>query len=785
MSASTRATTQTASCTDIPKLTQTVYGFLDFTTTIGNTVMVFSPQSSPQFDPIIKPTIDQLNIIDSKPHFQEAEESKIGIKPTPLKVLNSNGQSTTNFTLETNNRFSLLSTPIKSLDFPEYALLSRQPDEFIEETYRLVNLNTRAEAERLRTDQSKRNNNYNSSAGLLARKKEISTRNVKSSLNENGLSTKISSKSTQGHQIITNIERRSKTRQPSSARVLKTVAPSLQNNKTPIESSGYTKSHRKNSRVPSEKRKLSRHKGKRRNKTIQVSGSQIAPSLTDTSARRSYRTKSNLATDENITVLSQNTLMLNRRPGRWQYKSSPKPKVNIRKSSTNNAKYEVQMDTLKVNNTILETNEDNQKIPKAFTLAKDLDAVGSQNTIVSDNDIIKPSNFIETLNVEISTPSNFDDTYYEIATIKSPYIFQAGLVKKTRFLTVTSTVEKSLKNDRIDEYSENDGPLTENILESTTQMIKPSFNGILTTLKPIHYTDSVETPELEIVTESFSFTQAKLKTEILPIVFDKQNETTQITLIQTYDYTSFVTVTQTVSPFRENFIPSKNFKDFEGILDEAGSEINLDLEFGDESNSGQFEVKSNSNKMIEIKGINSTSPISPFQLKDSEHFIKSEIPAISSPFNSIITTTRPIIKVDTVWESYVVPLIRGTESILRTLSKSVGVVEKTEYVTDVSTILLPMSQYPYSINPFYNPLLAIPQQQLITSTSIYETLITATSSKVLKLTFGARTAYTTLFSTSIVPTAVSKLVTATLPNQNSGSFQNYYSPPFPPFAYVG
>lgn len=28
-------------------LTQTVYGFLDFTTTIGNTVMVFSPQTAP------------------------------------------------------------------------------------------------------------------------------------------------------------------------------------------------------------------------------------------------------------------------------------------------------------------------------------------------------------------------------------------------------------------------------------------------------------------------------------------------------------------------------------------------------------------------------------------------------------------------------------------------------------------------------------------------------------------------------------------------------------------
>lgn len=361
------------------------------------------------------------------------------------------------------------------------------------------------------------------------------------------------------------------------------------------------------------------------------------------------------------------------------------------------------------------------------------------------------------------------------------FFLQAGLVKKTRFVTVTSTFEKTLKTDHIEEYSEHDGPLTENILESTAQMVKPSMDGIVTTLKPIHYTDSLETPELETITESFSFTQTKLKTQILPIINDKLNETSHITLVQTYDYTSFVTVTQTISPFRDNFVPAKNFKDFEGILDEAGSEINLDLEFGDESNSGQFEAKPNANSISNVtNAINAV---------DSELLSKSEIkPEILGQPNSVITTTRPIIKVDTVWESYVIPLVRGTESILRTLSKSVGEVKKTEFVTEVSTVSLPvppMSQFPYSINPFYNPLLGIPQPQLITSTSIYETLITATSSKVLKLTFGARTAYTTLFSTSVVPTAVSKLVTATIPIQNSGSFQNFYPPPYPPFAYVG
>ncbi|XP_017868804.1 PREDICTED: uncharacterized protein LOC108617503 [Drosophila arizonae] len=767
-----------AACSDVPKLTQTVYGFLDFTTTIGNTVMVFSPQSSPLLDLTPQKPAKPVDIIDTKPHVPETKDSKNGISPTPLLSSSLNEQPTANSTIAISSHISLLNTPIKSVDFSEYALLSRQPEEFAEETFRLVNLNTRA-------DHSKRNN-YGSSTGLLQRKKDSLSRSSNTPSKETAIITaKTLGKTSQIYQPISSTERRSKPRHTSttSARVLKTVTPSLPNYKTPVESNHVpTKSTRKNSRVSGEKRKLSRNKGKRRNKSTQSSIIQVTPSQVETSSRRSYRTKTNLISeDNNVTNFSPSTLKLNRRPGRWQYKSSPKPKVNIRKSSPNMARSELQTEALKEIDPLVEPVENNPQIQKTIDLNRDLDAVGSQNTIVPDNDVIKPNNFVQTLNVEISTPSNFEDTYYEIATILCQFFLQAGLVKKTRFVTVTSTFEKTLKTDHIEEYSEHDGPLTENILESTTQTVKPSMDGIVTTLKPIHYTDSLETPELETITESFSFTQTKLKTQILPIINDKLNETSHITLVQTYDYTSFVTVTQTISPFRDNFVPAKNFKDFEGILDEAGSEINLDLEFGDESNSGQFEAKPNANGISNV-----TNAINPV---DSELLSKSEIkPEILGQPNSVITTTRPIIKIDTVWESYVIPLVRGTESILRTLSKSVGEVKKTEFVTEVSTISLPvppMSQFPYSINPFYNPLLGIPQPQLITSTSIYETLITATSSKVLKLTFGARTAYTTLFSTSVVPTAVSKLVTATIPIQNSGSFQNFYPPPYPPFAYVG
>lgn len=157
----------------------------------------------------------------------------------------------------------------------------------------------------------------------------------------------------------------------------------------------------------------------RRQKNTTSSSIQITPTLLETSSRRAYRTKASQS-DENSTSLSQNTLKLNRRPGRWQYKSSPKPKVNIRKATANATKPVSNTDAS--NDTILEMDEKNQ-IQKAINLGRDLDAVGTQNTLVADDEN-KSKNFVQTLNVEISTPSNFEDVYYEIATIKSPFIFQ-------------------------------------------------------------------------------------------------------------------------------------------------------------------------------------------------------------------------------------------------------------------------------------------------------------------------------------------------------------------------
>ncbi|XP_017045274.1 uncharacterized protein LOC108090883 [Drosophila ficusphila] len=765
---------RSATCGDVELLTQTVYGFLDFTTTIGNTVMVFSPQSSPTFELKSNNTHEIINIIETKPKVTKKEKEKVGIKPTPLIVTHSNVHVETKTSEIESYNSSLSISPIETLlNTPEYDLLSRQPEQFAEETYRLVNFKSKSDADRQRIYQSKKE----TINGYQPRSSEF--KSIITATKDTGKFSKVS----QVHPV-SSAEKKSKPRQ---TRINKPLAASIQPSRTLKESTSQTQLSTKpprksqsgrDNRGSSSSRKSSRPKGKRRNKHTQSSKLTITPSVTETTSRHSYRTKAiaNAVQEEPVSVVSPNSFKLNRRPGRWQYKSSPKPKVNIRKNASPNVPTTVQNVTAPIDDIPVEiiTNQ-------AINNGRDLEASGSQNGPVANNNNDDPNSkyFVQTLNVEISTPQPFIDTYYEIATIKTPFIFQAGVVKKTRFLTVTSTIEKVIQEEHTKEYSEDDGPLTENILEATASTEDKTLSGSVTTLKTIYLGEETETPNLETITESFSITQTKLKTQILPIVFEKRNETIQVTLVQTYDYTSLITVTQTISPLSEDFSPSKNFKDFEGSLDEAGSEINLDLEFGDEDNTGKFDAKIKPKNKVDIKS-NVTNPLIP----DLVSFPETQQ-------NNLITSTRPVIKLETLWESHVVPLVRGTETIMRTLSKSIGVVEKTEYVTDVATISMPVpsSQYPFSISPFnpFNPILAIPPQQLITSTEVQQSMVTETSSKVLKLTFGARTAYTTIFSTSVVPTAVTKLITATIPipGQPGQSFPNYYPPPYNPFAYVG
>lgn len=153
----------------------------------------------------------------------------------------------------------------------------------------------------------------------------------------------------------------------------------------------------------------------------------------------------------------------------------------------------------------------------------------------------------------------------------------------------------------------------------------------------------------------------------------------------------------------------------------------------------------------------------------------------------MITTSKPVVKVETVYESHVIPLVNGPNTVFTTLSKIVGTVTKTDYEFGTSTI----APAPLPLPPV-NPLFPAAQQQqqfAVTSSPIVQnTVVTQTDSKVLKLTFGAKTAYTTIFSTRVVPTLLTTYMTQSVPvpvQPTAAAFPGYYPAPYPPFPYVG
>lgn len=310
-----------------------------------------------------------------------------------------------------------------------------------------------------------------------------------------------------------------------------------------------------------------------------------------------------------------------------------------------------------------------------------------------------------------------------------------------------------------------------------------------------------------------------LKTHILPVVHGGTN-TTSYTLIQTYHVTRLVTATKTLPPMDVyQFVPSRTLNEFNTKLDEAGSELHLELEFGDENENddedgprrvalpedldlanigSEFDVSEvdrsklpNTTKRPKPKPRPTEKPreenplgLTPDQLALLRLLNPAAIP-------NVITTSKPVVKVETIYESHVLPIINGANTIFSTISRPIATVTKTNY--EVGTSIL--SQV---TPPPINPLLQLQQQQLqqqqlqqqqlqqhqfqIQSTPVVQQqIVTQTDSKVLKLTFGARTAYTTLYNTRVVPTMVTSFVTQSIAVQPSAypAFPGF--PGYPPF----
>lgn len=360
--------------------------------------------------------------------------------------------------------------------------------------------------------------------------------------------------------------------------------------------------------------------------------------------------------------------------------------------------------------------------------------------------------------------------------------------------------------------------MTENILATATPYEKDHalLDSSIATLPAITLSSDMETPPLETITETFSTTQNLLKTHILPVVRDV-NMTSSLTFIQTYQVTRFVTATKTLPPMDFfQFIPSKTLKEFNSRLDEAGSELHLELDFGDSNededgvprrvfppeldlaNIGsdfdltevdKYRLAENLLRLKKAHGQNKGNhlpePVNPpaaaLTPEQAQQLALLRLlnPAAAAQIPDVITTSKPVIKFETIYESHVIPLFDGKSTTLSTISRPVATITKTEYEIGTSSLpALPLQTQ----NPLF------PQQFSLTSTPVVvNTEITATDSQVLKLTFGAKTVYTTLFNTKVVPTAVTSYITSSVPVQPTGipNFPGYYPPPFAPFPYVG
>lgn len=167
----------------------------------------------------------------------------------------------------------------------------------------------------------------------------------------------------------------------------------------------------------------------RRNKQPRASTSASENAGAAGYTRRGYKPKVQPSTVEQVSAsTSLYKFKLNRSPGRWQYKTTPKPRVTIRKQNEEETN-EGTAGTTPVSPQDASPLANDVVTPQARS--DDVDGlVGSESVASIIDDESSTENKLdtpfplETIKVEISTPPDFKDIYYEIATIKSPYTFQ-------------------------------------------------------------------------------------------------------------------------------------------------------------------------------------------------------------------------------------------------------------------------------------------------------------------------------------------------------------------------
>nr|CAG4646043.1 EOG090X017N [Macrothrix elegans] len=292
---------------------------------------------------------------------------------------------------------------------------------------------------------------------------------------------------------------------------------------------------------------------------------------------------------------------------RWRYNPTPKPKVPIQRNGGSGGRFRV-------------------TTPNTPPKEIDDDANSGASYNEPESDLPDPTEVI-TLRVHTVTPEGYSNLYYEVATIKSPYIMRLGAVRNTRYVTLTRSFTRLITptpppapiTATADPYGspEQEGevlldgtqslPDPENILATTTpyeSILKDSSDVATLPAIIIAATENDEALKLKTVTETFSTTELTMKTSILPYL--KAGVTSHMTLTQSYYITRVVVAVKTVPPpDLYQFIPSKRLTDISTNLQEAGSEHNErllpgELEFSENEEYDEDDERHQNEKRVPV-----------------------------------------------------------------------------------------------------------------------------------------------------------------------------------------
>ncbi|CAG0880237.1 unnamed protein product [Darwinula stevensoni] len=479
---------------------------------------------------------------------------------------------------------------------------------------------------------------------------------------------------------------------------------------------------------------------------------------------------------------------LNRPTGRWRWRTTSKPRVDILPDPPVTEEYEAARDGL----------------------AEDLSSTGEDTTDppIGDYDYsdpqLEPSEpGVHTIRVSTSTPKPFNGTVYELATVRSTYVFRVGTRMNTRQITLTMTSAVDLATVKEPTIEPSDAGLDiiaaehaiqENLIEEQDIAILP----------PIGLAGDASIPPLETKTETFSTEELVLRTNVLPVIND--HDTSFYTLTQSYYITRIVTALKTMPPMDfYQFIPADQLIEFNSRLQLSGSEhkarlllanedlppnqeIALPPDFFDKEISeagAKFDPLEMDRKLHpelygkkprihptptvsqtqpktliaeeDLVGANSqpTPPLDPAQLQQLAllRLVNPylNIPGLGIPGTQVITTSKPIFKVETVYKTDILPVWDGKKSFQSTLTRPIGTRTKTDY--ELVTAEVPNAP----LNPFQAPLATV--SSLVT----VSTRVTETSTKVYKVTLQAQPILTTVTMTSVYDTVLTTYTTSTIP----------------------